>query len=95
MDSRWHFLLPVALLVTWCASLLQIASAGDHLSAVAFLAATMACGLVGWLLARQVHVANAAPATAPAFRRLRGSFQQQSRPGVPGRVRARAPGCGH
>jgi AcrR family transcriptional regulator len=31
---------------------------------------------------------------SPAGRRLRGRFLQQSRPGVPGRVRARAPGCG-
>lgn len=31
---------------------------------------------------------------APGTRALRGGFLQQTRPGVPGRTRARAPGCG-
>lgn len=59
-------------------------------------------GVAAALVAATAAVASAGPAaalgivrvTAPGTRARRGRFLQQTRPGVPGRTRSRAPGCG-
>ena len=84
---------PIAWLLT-LALLLPIAAGGGHSAALALVASAMLCGLAAHLVLAcaprtcEVHVKT------PASRRLHGRFLQQCRPGVPGRTRSRAPGCG-
>lgn len=86
------------MLVAWllvCAAVLQPAAVDVTVSGVVVLTAVL---LVAMAMAAAVILPRAttrALTVAPACRRLRGRFLQQSRPGVPGRVRSRAPGYGH
>lgn len=88
---------PRMLLVTWlvtCAAVvLPVVVDGSGLAVVGASAALL-CALTVAVLALPALTTNTAVAAVPVRRRLRGRFLQQSRPGVPGRIRARAPGCG-
>ncbi|MET1004100.1 MAG: hypothetical protein ABWX96_01060 [Propionibacteriaceae bacterium] len=90
---------PVSPLLWLLASvvLLQVAAgAGSGTgTAVALVAAAMVVGYVGQLVVRRLPQLRQVELSSPASRRLHGRFLSSSRPGVPGRTRSRAPGCGH
>lgn len=92
MSARLAF--PVAWLLM-CAVLLQLAAGSGTGTTFALVASAMVCGLIAFLADGQLGQLRGVKITTPADRRLHGRFLQQSRPGVPGRTRARAPGCGH
>lgn len=83
----------VASLVTFAAMLLPAVT--DPSTA---LLVGAAAALLGGLAALAPTLPQAAPGVvrvaAPGTRTRRGRFLQQTRPGVPGRTRSRAPGCG-
>lgn len=83
----------VASLVTLAAILLPVVT--DPSTALLIGAAAV---LLGGLAALAPTLPPPAPgvvrAAAPGARARRGRFLQQTRPGVPGRTRSRAPGCG-
>ena len=88
----------VALPITWLllsAALLQLVAVGGTGTTVALVASAMVVGLAGRLVVAVLPDLTRIEVNAPARRRLHGRFLQQSRPGVPGRTRSRAPGCGH
>lgn len=98
LSTVWSAVLSIVLPVAALTGLLvglvaaaQLLAGSDALTASVVVAAAAACGLLA-----AVVLPSGAPTavlvTAPAFDRLRGRFSQQSRPGVPGRVRPRAPG---
>jgi hypothetical protein len=93
--SRLNLLVPVAWLLMSAALLPLLAGVGGQTSMIVAAATALAVGLFALLLASHGSATRETMITAPALRRLRGSFFQHTRPGVPGRVRARAPGCGH
>lgn len=74
---------------------LSVSAGTSHLNAIVFFTAALVCALVAQLLAGRSAAARPVIVIEPAARRLHGSFHQQSRPGVPGRIQARAPGCEH
>ena len=83
----------VAWLVTCAALVLPVVVDGSGLAVVGASAALL-CALTVAVLALPAVSPRAALVAVPVHQRLRGRFLQQSRPGVPGRTRARAPGCG-
>ena len=83
----------VAWLVTCAALVLPVVVDGSGLAVVAASAALL-CALTVAVLALPAVSARTAVVAVPVHQRLHGRFLQQSRPGVPGRTRARAPGCG-
>jgi hypothetical protein len=88
----------LAVPITWlllCAALLQVAAGGGTGTTVAVIASAMVVGLAGHLVVSLLPDLGRVAVGSPARRRLHGRFLQQSRPGVPGRTRSRAPGCGH
>lgn len=94
LSTVLSIVLPVAALsglLVALAATVQLTAGSDTLSTGVVVAATVAGGLLAAVVL-PTNAPTAVPVTAPAFDRLRGRFQQQSRPGVPGRVRPRAPG---
>jgi hypothetical protein len=88
----------LAIPFTWlllCAALLQVAAGGGTSTTVAVIASALVVGLAGRLVVSLLPDLSRIRVSSPARRRLHGRFLQQSRPGVPGRTRSRAPGCGH
>jgi hypothetical protein len=83
----------LTLLVTCAALLLPVVVDGSGLAVVSASAA-MLCAFTIAALAAPAANHRTAVVTVPVSQRLHGRFLQQSRPGVPGRTRARAPGCG-
>ena len=83
----------VAWLVTCAAFVLPVVVDGSGLAVVGASAALL-CALTVAVLALPAMSARTAVVAVPVHQRLHGRFLQQSRPGVPGRTRARAPGCG-
>lgn len=86
-----------AWLVAWlltCAAVLLPVVPDAHPASIAAATAVVLLALTLAVAVGPVPGLLTVPVVAPARRRLRGRFLQQSRPGVPGRVRARAPGCG-
>jgi hypothetical protein len=83
----------LAWLVT-CVAVLPPVMVDGSATVLAAGAASLVCLLAFSLLRSLPPGLVGAPAPAPVTRRVRGRFLQQSRPGVPGRTRARAPGCG-
>lgn len=84
-----------ALLLTWlviCVAVLQPTVVDG--SGVAAAAAALLCALTVAGSAVPSASTVRAVVAVPARQRRHGRFLQQSRPGVPGRTRARAPGCG-
>ena len=91
VTARFVALLPVAWLlavVVW----VQVSPDGSHGATIAAMTAALLCGLAAQLAHHRMLPAAVVGVTEPPARRLHGSFHQQSRPGVPGRIRARAPG---
>lgn len=85
------------LLITWlltCSAVLLPVVVDGSGVAVAAAAAALLCALTFAGFAVAPISTLGAVVAVPARQRLRGRFLQQSRPGVPGRTRARAPGCG-
>lgn len=75
--------------------LLSVSAGTSDLNAIVFFTAALVCALVAQLLAGRSESPPLVIVIELAARRLHGSFHQQSRPGVPGRIQARAPGCEH
>lgn len=83
----------MAWLVT-CAAMLQPVVVDGSTVALAAATAALLCALAFASFAVLPVSTLGVVVAVPARQRLRGRFLQQSRPGVPGRTRARAPGCG-
>lgn len=86
-----------ALLLTWLVigvAVLQPTVVDGSGVAVAAAAAALLCALTVAGSAVPPAITVRAVVAVPARQRRHGRFLQQSRPGVPGRTRARAPGCG-
>lgn len=62
--------------------------------ALAAMTTALLCAVVVSVAVARRRTPVAVVLTTPVDRRLRGRVLQQSRPGVSGRIRARAPGCG-
>jgi hypothetical protein len=88
----------IALPLGWlllCAVLLQVAAGGGTGTTLALVTSAILVGLAARLVVSYLPDLDRIGFSTPARRRLHGRFLQQSRPGVPGRTRSRAPGCGH
>ncbi|GAA1437234.1 hypothetical protein GCM10009616_38610 [Microlunatus lacustris] len=83
----------VASLVTLAAILLPVVT--DPSTALLLsTAAALLGGLAALVPALPQPALGVVRAATPGVRARRGRFLQQTRPGVPGRTRSRAPGCG-
>ena len=83
----------IASVLACVAMLLPVVPDGNP-AALAVLTAALLCAIAVSLLIGSSTPLVSAVIVAPDRDRLRGRFLQQSRPGVPGRTRARAPGSG-
>ena len=83
----------LTVLVTCAALLLPVVVDASGMAVVSASVALL-CAITIAALAAPAASHRTAVVTVPVSQRLHGRFLQQSRPGVPGRTRARAPGCG-
>ena len=77
-----------------CATLLLPVVVDGSSVAMVSASAALLCAITVATLAVPTASIRPAVVTVAVSQRLHGRFLQQSRPGVPGRTRARAPGCG-
>ncbi|WP_157720448.1 DUF6412 domain-containing protein [Friedmanniella luteola] len=83
----------VALLVALAAGLLPVVT-DPTTAALLGVAVALLCGAAAVVPAAPAPALGLVRVAAPGTRARRGTFPQQTRPGVPGRTRSRAPGCG-